>query len=81
MTTPLPVREDFLDFDTAWRIARAGINHTDPRCSYIQTEGGLLCDCGAIQTEWARLVAEQQAAPAEVAAEVYSTLQPRKDQP
>jgi hypothetical protein len=28
--------------------------HTDRRCSYIQTWGAILCDCGAIEAEWAR---------------------------
>jgi hypothetical protein len=57
----LPVREDMLDFPTGWRLAREGVTHTDPRCSYVQHDGGFLCDCGAIETEWQRRVAEQQA--------------------
>jgi hypothetical protein len=57
----LGVREDFLDFPTAWRIAREGVAHTDPRCSYVQTSGGLLCDCGAIEAEWERRVTAQKA--------------------
>ncbi len=57
-----PVREDFLDFPTAWRIANEGVEHTDPRCSYVQHNGGFLCDCGAIQVEWERRVAAQKAA-------------------
>ena len=57
-----PVREDFLDFPTAWRITNEGVDHTSPRCSYVQTEGALLCDCGAIQTEWERRVAQQKEA-------------------
>jgi hypothetical protein len=56
----LPVREDFIDFPTGWRLAREGVVHTDPRCSYVQTGGALLCDCGAIETEWARRVRDQQ---------------------
>lgn len=57
-----PVREDFIDFPTGWRIANEGVEHTDPRCSYVQTNGALLCDCGAIRVEWERRVAAQQAA-------------------
>lgn len=44
-----------LDFPTAWRIARRGLIHTTWRCSYVQTQGALLCDCGAIEREWRRL--------------------------
>lgn len=35
-----------MDFPTAWGIARAtpATDH-DPRCSYAQTNGFLLCDC------------------------------------
>lgn len=49
------VREDFLDFPTAWRILEESpeLAH-DPRCSYEQTDGGLLCDCGAVEREWER---------------------------
>jgi transcriptional regulator with XRE-family HTH domain len=54
-----PVREDMLDFPTGWRLANEGIEHPDPRCSYVQTDGALLCDCGAIQTEWRRRVQAQ----------------------
>ncbi|BEL07812.1 hypothetical protein Q0Z83_060030 [Actinoplanes sichuanensis] len=45
---------DFLDFPTAWYIADKGVVHTDRRCSYIQTFGALLCDCGAVEAEWRR---------------------------
>jgi len=44
---PDTVREDFLDFPTAWRIQNDGVEHADPRCSALQTSGGMLCDCGA----------------------------------
>lgn len=44
---------DFLDFPTAWWLA-ARVEHPNPKCSYAQTGGGLLCDCGAIQAEWKR---------------------------
>jgi hypothetical protein len=45
---------DYLDFPTAWALTREGLLHTDRRCSYVQTWGGLLCDCGAVEREWAR---------------------------
>jgi hypothetical protein len=45
---------DFIDFPTGWYLANQGLLHTDRRCSYIQTWGGSLCDCGAIQREWER---------------------------
>lgn len=45
---------DFCDFPTGWHLANEGLLHTDRRCSYIQTWGGLLCDCGAIEREWTR---------------------------
>lgn len=43
----------FLDFPTAWWLA-ARVEHTDPRCSYVQHNGGFLCDCGAIEAEFER---------------------------
>lgn len=46
-----------LDFPTGWRIVRRGLIHRTPKCSYIQTWGGSLCDCGAMEREWERLVA------------------------
>jgi hypothetical protein len=45
---------NFIDFPTGWHIARLGVLHTDRRCSYIQTWSAILCDCGAIEAEWAR---------------------------
>jgi hypothetical protein len=45
---------DFIDFPTGWYLASQGLLHTDRCCSYIQTWGALLCDCGAIQREWER---------------------------
>lgn len=50
---------DFVDFPTAWAIQRhADLTH-DPRCSSVPgwhplSGPGLLCDCGAIATEWRR---------------------------
>lgn len=57
-----PVREDFIDFPTGWRIQNEGVEHVDPKCSAAQTNGAFLCDCGAIETEWKRRVAEQRLA-------------------
>jgi hypothetical protein len=65
-TNPEPVREDFIDFPTGWRIQDEGVEHTDPRCSAVQANGAFLCDCGAIETEWKRRVAAQQLARGEV---------------
>jgi hypothetical protein len=66
---PEPVREDFLDFPTGWRMQRElDVPDHDPKCSSVPGSnagmGGpaFLCDCGAIQREWERRVAEQQAA-------------------
>lgn len=44
-----------LDFPTAWRLARRGLVHTSWRCSYVQTWGALLCDCGAVESEYHRI--------------------------
>ena len=35
-----------IDYPRAWEIARAApMNEHDPRCSYRQCSGGMLCDC------------------------------------
>lgn len=61
MTSPdEPVREDFLDFPTAWRIQERTVEH-HPECS-SRPEWRLLCDCGSVQAEWERRVAAQQEA-------------------
>jgi hypothetical protein len=44
---------DFIDFPTGWWLADI-VEHLNPLCSYAQTNGALLCDCGAIQAEWER---------------------------
>lgn len=54
---PLPApcwRAGFIDFPTGWHIQRQGVIHVDRRCSAVQTWGGCLCDCGAIDAEWKR---------------------------
>jgi hypothetical protein len=58
--TSEPVREDFLDFPTAWRLQPRVVEH-HPKCSAAQTQGGMLCDCGSVVAEWERRVAEQVA--------------------
>lgn len=59
------IRLDMLDFPTAWEIQRRGVEH-NPRCSSVPgwspiSGPALLCDCGAVETEWRRLVAEHEA--------------------
>lgn len=44
---------DFIDYPTGWWLADI-VDHADPRCSYAQTSGAVLCDCGAIEAEWVR---------------------------
>lgn len=48
------MRYDMLDFPTAFEIQSEGVEHTDPRCSAVQTGGAMLCDCGAVEAEWER---------------------------
>lgn len=60
---PEPVREDFIDFPTAWRIQREGVTHTSVLCSAVHADGALLCDCGAVEDEWKRRVLAQQGVP------------------
>lgn len=43
---------DFIDFPTAWALARSGLPHWTELCSYVQTDGALLCDCDAIYVRW-----------------------------
>lgn len=53
------MRTDFIDYPTGWALQRAiGISvppHLTDRCSAVQTNGAMLCDCGAIALEWRRL--------------------------
>lgn len=58
-----PVREDFIDFPTGWRLQCEGLTHTDQRCSAVQTNGAMLCDCDALQAEWERRVRPHTKAP------------------
>ena len=64
----VPVRTDFIDFPTAWRIQREVGEQLEhhPRCSSVPQDDeplagpGLLCDCAAMPTEWARRAIEQE---------------------
>lgn len=64
------VREDFLDYPTAWTIQREGVEHFSTECSAVPPEEGghplggpaLLCDCGAVVEEWKLRVAMQKEA-------------------
>lgn len=51
-----------IDFPTGWHIQRQGVIHTNRRCSAVQSWGGMLCDCGAIEAEWRRRRALSRAA-------------------
>jgi hypothetical protein len=52
-------RTDFLDFPTAWRVQRLGLEHATRKCSAVQGDGAFLCDCGAVAIRWAELVEAQ----------------------
>jgi hypothetical protein len=53
------MRLDFIDFPTGFelqgRIGHAADAHLHRGCSAVLSEGALLCDCGAIAVEWAKL--------------------------
>lgn len=53
-----PVRTDFIDYPTGWRIQREVGDDLDhhPRCS----SPVFLCDCGAMPKEWARRAIAQE---------------------
>ncbi len=56
MTEPA-IRDDMLDFPTAWAIQRRGGLEHHSRCSCVPgwdpiSGPGFLCDCGAIVKEW-----------------------------
>lgn len=67
IAAPMSKCPDYLDFPTAWAIQkdRGGRLHHDQRCSSVPewnpvSGPGLLCDCGAIETEWQRLKAAME---------------------
>jgi len=46
-----------MDFPTAWAFIREqhpDPREHDPRCSWVQASGGILCDCHVINDEYAR---------------------------
>lgn len=44
-----------MDYPEAWAFARGSLmSDHDPRCSYRQTRGGILCDCHVIDDEYER---------------------------
>jgi hypothetical protein len=48
-----------MDFPAAWAYVREralthGTDEHDPRCSFVQTNGALLCDCDVIWDEYVR---------------------------
>jgi hypothetical protein len=46
-----------MDFPTAWAYIREQHPNPaehDPRCSWVQTQGGILCDCHVINDEYER---------------------------
>lgn len=62
------MRTDFIDFPTAWEIQHdvgEQLEH-HPQCSSVEQADeplagrGLLCDCAAMPTEWARRAIEQE---------------------
>ena len=64
-----PVRDDFLDFPTAWSIQRRRGEYLGhhPRCSSVPgwdpiSGPAFLCDCGAVEREWRRLCELQREA-------------------
>lgn len=48
---------DILDFPTAWTIANKMKKHVDANCSFVQTDGAVLCDCGMVEKTWELLKA------------------------
>lgn len=53
-----PIRTDFIDFPTGWRIMREAVELTHhENCS---ATAGLLCDCIAMPLEWARRAVSQE---------------------
>ena len=50
-----------MDFPTAWAFVREqhpDPKEHDPRCSWVQASGGILCDCHVLNDEYARRKAE-----------------------
>lgn len=65
LTTSEPVREDMLDFPTAWRIQKETTLEHLPNCSSVpgwhpMAGPAFLCDCGSVQLAWEVLCRQQQ---------------------
>jgi hypothetical protein len=46
-----------MDYPTAWAFIREQHSDSaehDPRCSWVQAQGGILCDCHVINAEYER---------------------------
>lgn len=50
------MRTDFIDYPTGFElqheIGYEPAAHLSPHCSAVQTNGAVLCDCGAIAVQW-----------------------------
>ena len=58
---PTPPWTCVMDFPTAWAFVREqhpDPGEHDPRCSWVQASGGILCDCHVLNDEYARRKAE-----------------------
>lgn len=65
---------DHIDFPTAWAIQRVGLDHTDQKCSAVQTNGAMLCDCKALPIRWAELKAAHDGSDGMALAARYLTV-------
>lgn len=60
------IRTDMLDFPTAWRVQQRGGFEHQPRCSCVpgwhaMSGPGFLCDCGAVEAQWRKLIGKPTA--------------------
>ena len=56
-TRQTPTPRCIMDFPTAWAFVREqhpDPKDHDPRCSWVQASGGILCDCHVLNDEYAR---------------------------
>lgn len=70
MSDRLTVREDFLDFPTAWAIQEAGDGEHDHDCSAGSTGGAFLCDCTVVARTYVELVRRQMSSRGEPVAAI-----------
>lgn len=55
--SPTETASCIMDYPTAWAFIREqhpDPNEHDPRCSWVQASGGILCDCHVLNDEYAR---------------------------